>query len=110
MIRDRRGLGVSALEVDNPAAWLERLDHDPEMHATIRRLINPTGGLLRTAEAVLLLEAHIAYTAPVRSLQPGWGDEWARAVTDLSDCRSVAQIRSVCKLLRANKQRGTNDA
>jgi hypothetical protein len=99
-------LGIAAPPVAEPKAWLYRLDHDYEFHETLRRLTHSVDGARpRIAEAVLLLEQYIAYTASVRAVVGEWGDEWEEAVRRLSNSRSLAQVRHVQNLLKATTTR-----
>lgn len=92
----------STAAVQDPVAWLNRHDHDPEFHATIKSLLHPAGGgAPRRAEAVLMLEQYIAWTTPIRARVFGWGNEWNTAITELSNYRSLPQIRTVQHLLKA---------
>ncbi len=102
MILDRR-----LVEIDpptDPVAWLAKHDTDAELHNTIKALLHPPGmNRPRVAEAVLVLEAYIALTAPIRAQVPGWGDEWTDAVLRLSRFRSIRQVLNIQKLLRATR-------
>lgn len=102
VLLSREGSGYGLPPMQDPVAWLNRHDHDKEFHETIRVLLHPAGtGRPKVAEAVLMLEHYIGTTAPVRAQVDGWGDEWAHAVTHLSNSRSVSQVRAVQHLLRA---------
>lgn len=101
----QHGIGIRMIE--DPAAWLYRLDHDVEFHETLRRLCTSVGSTRpRITEAVLLLEQYLAYTAPVRhDIARFAGDEWEEAVRRLNNGRSLPQVRKVQHLLRATTTR-----
>jgi hypothetical protein len=94
-----RGEATSTAAVQDPVAWLQRHDHDLELHQTVKTLLDGH----RPSEAVLILEQYIGATAPVRARVVGWGNEWDKAVRDLSQCRSIRQVRTVQHLLRTVK-------
>lgn len=108
MILDARLLHIDPPPGDHDGNlhWLARHDADPEMHATVRRLLEPPGdNRPRTIEAVLMLSAYIALTAPIRATLPEWGDEWEEAVRKMYAFRSIRSVHIVQRLLRATAKK-----
>lgn len=87
-----------ALQVDDPVAWLERHDKGEELADTVNYLLRVN----RTAEAVLCLEAHIGYTAPIRARVDGWDGPWAYIVMALSRSRDAYHVELALGMLREN--------